>query len=122
MRSLAAENKPLAAMNNRRMRPRAISRWLRTHAADRFESTAKVTEMKKIALAFFAVVAPASAYAASNECDPNYDPCVPVASDVDCASGNGNGPVYVQGPVRVIGVDIYGLDRDGDGIACEPRH
>ena len=23
----------------------------------------------------------------SQECDPNYDPCVPVASDVDCAGG-----------------------------------
>ncbi|RFC66728.1 MULTISPECIES: excalibur calcium-binding domain-containing protein [Mesorhizobium] len=57
--------------------------------------------------------------AAAQECDPNYDPCVPVASDVDCAGGSGNGPAYVAGPVRVIGTDIYGLDRDGDGIACE---
>lgn len=57
--------------------------------------------------------------AAAQECDPNYDPCVPVASDVDCAGGSGNGPAYVEGPVRVIGTDIYGLDRDGDGIACE---
>lgn len=55
----------------------------------------------------------------SQECDPNYDPCVPVASDVDCAGGSGNGPAYVQGPVTVIGTDIYGLDRDGDGIGCE---
>ena len=61
---------------------------------------------------------PAS-YAASDACDPNYDPCVPIASDVDCASGSGNGPAYVQGPVRVIGSDIYGLDRDGDGFGCE---
>lgn len=52
-------------------------------------------------------------------CDPNYSGCVPIASDVDCAGGSGNGPAYVQGPVRVIGSDIYGLDRDGDGIGCE---
>jgi len=52
-------------------------------------------------------------------CDPNYDGCVPIASDVDCAGGSGNGPAYVQGPVQVIGDDIYGLDRDGDGIGCE---
>jgi len=52
-------------------------------------------------------------------CDPNYSGCVPVASDVDCAGGSGDGPAYVQGPIRVIGKDIYGLDRDGDGIACE---
>jgi hypothetical protein len=52
-------------------------------------------------------------------CDPNYEPCVPIASDVDCAGGTGNGPAYVKGPVRVIGVDIYGLDRDGNRIGCE---
>lgn len=55
----------------------------------------------------------------SSTCDPNYDPCVPIASDVDCAGGSGNGPAYVQGPVRVIGVDIYGLDRDGNSVGCE---
>jgi hypothetical protein len=56
---------------------------------------------------------------ALGECDPNYDPCVPVASDVDCAGGKGNGPEYVYGPVTVIGDDVYGLDRDQDGIGCE---
>ena len=54
------------------------------------------------------------------QCDPNYTgACVPIASDVDCAGGSGNGPAYVQGPVRVVGTDIYDLDRDGDGIGCE---
>lgn len=53
------------------------------------------------------------------ECDPNYSPCVPVASDVDCVGGGGNGPAYVKGPVTVIGQDIYGLDRDGNGVGCE---
>ncbi len=57
----------------------------------------------------------------TSSCDPNYEPCVPIASDVDCAGGSGNGPAYVQGPVRVIGVDIYGLDRDGNGVGCESR-
>lgn len=52
-------------------------------------------------------------------CDKNYSGCVPVASDVDCAGGSGNGPAYVAGPINVIGNDIYGLDRDNDGIACE---
>lgn len=55
----------------------------------------------------------------SNKCDPNYSGCVPIASDVDCAGGSGNGPEYIKGPVNVIGTDIYDLDRDGDGIACE---
>jgi resuscitation-promoting factor RpfB len=56
---------------------------------------------------------------AARQCDPNYSGCVPVASDVDCAGGSGNGPGYVQGPVRVTGSDIYDLDRDGDGVACD---
>lgn len=57
---------------------------------------------------------------AGGDCDPNYTgDCVPIDSDVDCAGGSGNGPSYVQGPVRVVGDDIYGLDRDGDGIGCE---
>jgi hypothetical protein len=63
-------------------------------------------------------VAPAPRAKASN-CDSNYSGCVPIASDVDCAGGSGNGPAYVSGPVQVIGSDIYGLDRDGDGIGCE---
>jgi hypothetical protein len=56
---------------------------------------------------------------ASDGCDPNYRPCVPIASDVDCAGGSGNGPAYVDGPVTVVGSDIYDLDRDDDGVACD---
>jgi resuscitation-promoting factor RpfB len=53
-------------------------------------------------------------------CDKNYGgACVPVASDVDCAGGSGNGPAYVRGPVYVLSGDPYDLDRDGDGVACE---
>jgi hypothetical protein len=61
---------------------------------------------------------PTTAAPASN-CTPGYDPCVPQASDVDCAGGSGNGPEYVSGPVRVTGSDPYGLDADGDGLGCE---
>lgn len=60
------------------------------------------------------------AKAAGSGCDSNYSgDCVPIASDVDCAKGSGNGPAYVRGPVYVVGTDIYGLDRDGDGVGCE---
>ena len=53
-------------------------------------------------------------------CDPNYSgACVPIASDVDCEGGSGNGPAYVSGPVDVVGDDIYGLDNDGNGAGCE---
>jgi hypothetical protein len=66
------------------------------------------------------VAAAPQPFASSNGCDPNYaGGCVPIASDVDCASGSGNGPAYVDGPVQVVGSDIYDLDRDHDGIGCE---
>lgn len=54
-----------------------------------------------------------------SKCDPNYSGCVPIASDVDCLDGDGDGPEYVKGPIEVIGYDKYKLDRDGNGIACE---
>ena len=45
-------------------------------------------------------------------CDPNYSGCVPAyPPDVNCPE--------VEGPVQVTGSDPHGLDRDGDGIACE---
>jgi hypothetical protein len=54
----------------------------------------------------------------ASDCDPNYSGCVPIASDVDCAGGSGDGPAYT-GPVTVTGSDIYDLDSDSDGTACE---
>lgn len=52
-------------------------------------------------------------------CHPSYSGCLdPDASDYDCAGGSGNGPFYT-GRVRVIGPDVFGLDRDGDGWGCE---
>jgi hypothetical protein len=53
-------------------------------------------------------------------CHPNYSPCVPIASDVDCASGTGDGPVYIDYRVQVVGADPYDLDRGGEpGVGCE---
>jgi hypothetical protein len=52
----------------------------------------------------------------NSSCD--YDPCLPPASDYDCAGGSGDGPEYT-GRVTVTGSDPYGLDADGDGVGCE---
>ncbi len=63
-----------------------------------------------------------AAPAASGGCHPSYSgACVPTGfSDVDCAGGTGNGPGYVSGKrFQVVGPDVYGLDNDGDGVACE---
>jgi hypothetical protein len=43
----------------------------------------------------------------------------PNAADYDCQGGSGDGPQYT-GTVTVVGDDHYGLDRNGDGIGCEP--
>lgn len=62
---------------------------------------------------------PLLAQTSDGECDQNYTGnCVPIASDVDCAGGKGNGPAYVSGPVYVVGSDIYGPDRNKDGVGC----
>jgi len=59
--------------------------------------------------------------AGPSDCDANYTgACVPIASDVDCEGGSGNGPAYVRGPVWVVGEDVYGLDSGGKpGVGCE---
>lgn len=63
---------------------------------------------------------PAEEPPSNNGCHTSYaGVCVPITSDVDCAGGSGNGPAYVSGPLRVVGPDVYDLDRDGDGIACD---
>jgi hypothetical protein len=115
---------PDAARGDRRVRRRKAahpSKTLPTHASFTSRGNRAPTcngeyELMKSLLAVVMLIASWPAFA---ECDPNYDPCVPIASDVDCAGGKGNGPEYVYGPITVIGDDIYGLDRDGDGVACE---
>jgi hypothetical protein len=51
-------------------------------------------------------------------CHENYGSCVPIAEDVDCEGGLGDGPAFVKGPIDLVGEDVYLLDTDKDGIAC----
>jgi hypothetical protein len=54
-----------------------------------------------------------------SKCHSSYSGCLNSrASDYDCAGGSGNGPYYTK-KVRVIGPDVFDLDRDGDGWGCE---
>jgi resuscitation-promoting factor RpfB len=54
-----------------------------------------------------------------SDCASGYSPCLPPASDYDCAGGSGDGPAYAEGPISVTGSDPYDLDSDSDGVACE---
>lgn len=60
----------------------------------------------------------AVAVTGNGKCTAGYDPCLAPAEDYDCAGGDGNGPRYARGPIKVTGSDPYDLDSDGDGIAC----
>lgn len=55
--------------------------------------------------------AAASCEAPPNEPGKNYDPRLEDADDLNCDD--------INGTVKVIGEDIYDLDRDNDGIGCE---
>jgi hypothetical protein len=83
---------------------------------------APVTEVKKIGTKVAAAPKPqpvAQPKPQPSSCSPHYSGCVPIASDVDCAGGSGNGPAYVSGPVQIVGTDIYGLDSNNNGVGCE---
>lgn len=56
----------------------------------------------------------------SSGCHPSYaGACVPIDDDVDC-NRSANGPSYVDARnFHVVGPDVYRLDADNDGIACE---
>ncbi|WP_033228054.1 excalibur calcium-binding domain-containing protein [Nesterenkonia sp. F] len=55
---------------------------------------------------------PAPSGGGGDNCAAGYSPCVPVyPPDVKSAD--------VSEPVIVTGNDPHGLDRDGDGVACE---
>ena len=89
------------------------------------EKCQNLVAMETAAIVGIAAVATGVAVVAacSNGCAaPSYRPASYYSRgpDYDCAGGGGDGPLFVQGPFRLTGPDIYGLDRDGDGIACEP--
>lgn len=91
----------------------AIGLWTTTTTSTTTTSTTSTT-----VLAFVSPTTTTSAPA--QPCHPSYvGECVPVGvADVDCRGGSGDGPYYV-GRVTVVGPDVYGLDRDKDGIGCE---
>lgn len=66
--------------------------------------------------------APPATAPTSPACHASYEgTCIPPdVSDADCAGGSGNGPWYVQEKnIRVVGPDVFDLDRDGNGIGCQ---
>jgi hypothetical protein len=71
--------------------------------------------------------APTTTVTTAPVCSPNYSKCLnPAASSYNCVGKQGDpdwrpyssGPT-VSGPFTVTGNDVYDLDVDGNGIACE---
>ncbi|MEZ5320511.1 MAG: CAP domain-containing protein [Microthrixaceae bacterium] len=85
---------------------REVQAW---YAVRRFTIT--TTEARRVAEIVNANRAPG--------CDTNYEGCVPDnQAEVHCLGTAGAGP-EISGPIRVTGWDHFGLDPDGNGIACE---
>ena len=62
------------------------------------------------------LLSPASTSASSDgDCHPSYEPCLPIADDLDCADVEALG----KAPVRASADDPYRLDGEGDGVGCE---
>ncbi|MBI2109437.1 MAG: hypothetical protein HYT93_04690 [Parcubacteria group bacterium] len=52
-------------------------------------------------------------------CNPNYSGCLlDDIGDYDCDGSGGDGPNYT-GKVEVLGTDIFYLDKDQNGLACD---
>lgn len=48
-------------------------------------------------------------------CNPNYSPCIPnMLHNLSCT--------LIGVKLKVVGSDVYHLDKDGDGIACDNLH
>jgi hypothetical protein len=119
----AARRKAARARAAARSKARSVAREARAAALARDQATCTSAEKAKVR-AGAATPPGCAAYAAQQKarsrCDPNYaGACLkPDSPDYDCRGGSGDGPDYI-GPVRVVGDDHYGLDRDGDGIGCQ---
>lgn len=83
-------------------------------------TTAAPTTTPRVTAAPTTAAPPAAG--SGEDCHPSYSGvCLPFTSDVDCAGGSGNGPEYTSAKnIRVVGPDEYDLDRDGNGLGCEP--
>ena len=103
----AAEQQAQQAATQRRTRQQAASRAAAEAAAARRAQQASRASQ---------------ALPAGSDCHASYaGECLPVnASDVDCAGGDGNGPIYAQTKnIQIVGPDEYGLDADSDGLGCD---
>jgi len=87
--------------------------WLVMHQNISMKTLLKVplTPLAGIILGIFLGSLALNGSSIQTTCDENYNPCVPKSEDINCSD--------LSNQVKVTGQDIYQLDRDGDGIACE---
>lgn len=90
-----------------------------TETVTRTQVKVKVKYKTRVKIKYRTVTEPAPAYGGDSgsgdaECSDEYvGACVPVdAYDVDCDE-------LVESDFDSVGSDPYGLDADGDGVACE---
>lgn len=114
----ARRERRIDAARERRQQRRQQARIERRLERERERRLARQRERRRERQAAAAAAAEDDGGGGGN-CTPGYSPCLPPASDYDCAGGTGDGPEYAQGPVEVSGDDPYGLDDDNDGVGCE---
>ena len=88
-------------------------------ARDRFAARLKPSKPEPLPeyQRFLPFAAPLPAQRASHEVAGAGPP--PRCGENPQCWGGGDGPKYVQGPVRVVGTDHFHLDSNGDGVGCE---
>jgi hypothetical protein len=97
-----------------------LDAWCRTTVVDDEDAVEDMRDALAAARAAETVAAAASTTLAPG-CHRSYGDCLPIVSDIDCVRDrDGDGPVYQGLSVLVFGPDEYDLDRDDDGLACEP--
>jgi hypothetical protein len=97
-----------------------LDAWCRTMVVDDQDAVEDMRDALAHARAAETVAAAASTTLAPG-CHRSYGDCLPIVSDIDCVRDrDGDGPVYQGLSVLVFGPDEYDLDRDDDGLACEP--
>lgn len=92
--------------------PICVLSHLRKPRVSVFKRTNMTAVLVSLGLLTWLLIGVSGTYAQDSNCNPNYSGCLSnSAYDLDCGE--------VKKSVKVTGSDVFGLDRDGDGVGCE---